>query len=47
VLIEAKLLETSRRTEDLKGIDWTAHGGMPRSSNFGNNLQTAPTDRGA
>jgi type II secretory pathway component GspD/PulD (secretin) len=44
VLIEAKLLETSRNPTTIKGIDWSGTLEAQRFQ-FGNNLQTAPTDQ--
>ncbi len=46
VLIEAKLIETSKNPTTIKGIDWTGTLGAQKFS-FGNNQQTAPVSAGA
>jgi type II secretory pathway component GspD/PulD (secretin) len=43
VLIEARLLETSRNPSTIKGIDWAGTVEAQRLA-FGNNLQTKPVD---
>ena len=43
VLIEAKLLETSKSPSSIRGIDWSGTLGGQKFS-FGNNLQQAPVD---
>jgi type II secretory pathway component GspD/PulD (secretin) len=45
VLIEAKLLETSKNPKTIKGIDWSGTLEAQKFQ-FGNNLQSAPTDAG-
>lgn len=45
VLIEAKLIETSKNPSSIKGIDWTGTAERQKIS-FGNNLQTAPVVAG-
>jgi type IV pilus assembly protein PilQ len=45
VLIEAKLLETSKNPTTIKGIDWSGTLSEQKFS-FGNNLQTAPQAAG-
>jgi len=45
VLIEARLLETSRNPSTVKGIDWAGTVEAQRVT-FGNNLQSQPTEAG-
>lgn len=45
VLIEAKLIETSKAPSSIKGIDWTGTLSAQQVA-FGNNTQTAPQENG-